>query len=121
MGDVFGILRRRLIAAFYLKIRVLKIPNKFITDYILHDENRSEVRFPGSCRESMVRNRFRLVGEYPSMCLAADKTTLRLNTSAKQCFSFPIPMQSMVTLMESLQDCNWRFSGFRKQSQGTAR
>jgi len=37
----------------------------------------------------MVRNRFRLVGEYPSRCLAADKTTLRLNNICQAVLFLP--------------------------------
>ena len=64
--------------------------------------------FRGSCRASMVENRFGLVGEYPYGCLAADKSTLRLNTSAKQCFFSPILVQTKVALNRGLHDCVWR-------------
>ena len=76
---------------------------------------RREVRFPGFCRESMVKKLFGLVVEYPSDCSAAPRTTLclnsfclntlRLTTSAEQGFSFPIPVQATVTRMKGLQDC----------------
>ncbi len=58
-------------------------------DFILQAENRGRVRFSVSCRESMVRNRFLLVGEYPSGCLAADKTTFRLNNIWQAVFFLP--------------------------------
>jgi len=76
---------------------------------------RREVRFPGFCRESMVKKLFSLVVEHPSDCSAAPRTTLclnsfclntlRLTTSAEQGFSFPIPVQATVTRMKGLQDC----------------
>ena len=37
----------------------------------------------------MVRNRVGLVGEYPSGCLAADKTTLRLNNICQAVLFLP--------------------------------
>jgi hypothetical protein len=54
----------------------------------------------------MVRNRYGLVGEYPSGCLADDTTNdiTPKYTSAKQCFSFPMPIQLMTTLIKGLQD-----------------
>ena len=116
---------------FYLKIRFLKIPLKIITDYILQTDRRVGGRLSVLCRESMVRNLVGLVSEYPSGCLAADRTTLRpnslrlntlcLNTTAKQWFSFPMRMQSLVSLIEGLQDCIRRFSDFRIQNQATVR
>jgi len=61
----------------------------------------------------MVRNRVGLVGEYPSRCLADDTTNdIKLNnTSAKQCFSFPIPKQSKSMLIVGLQDL--QLEGFK--------
>ena len=76
---------------------------------------RRKVRFPDSCRESMVKNPLGQLGEYPSECSAAPRTTLylnsfrlntlRLTSSAEQWFSFPIPIQATVAKMEGLQDC----------------
>ena len=59
--------------------RLLKTPFTLITEIILQAGNRGGARFPLSYRESVVRNRFGLVDEYPSGCLAADKTTSRLS------------------------------------------
>ena len=64
-----------------------------------------------------MRNRYGLVGEYPSGCLADDTTndiTLN-NTSAKQYFSFPMPNQRTPTLMEGLQDL--RLVDFKSMSR----
>lgn len=88
------------------------------TDSIQQAMIRRGVRFPWSCRESMVKNLISLVGEYLSGCSAADRTTLRSNSlhlntlhqnaSAEQCFSFPIPKQATVARMEGLKDWDWR-------------
>ena len=84
------------------------------TDSILQADNRGGEMFSKSCRESMVRNCNRQVVEYPSRCLAADRTTLRpssfclnklcLTTSAKQGYSFPKLIQEIVALIDGLQD-----------------
>ena len=97
-----------LVPPFYSSIKLLKTIFQINTISIMQADRRGGVRFPGSCRASMVKNRFGLVGEYPSGCLAADNSTLRLNTSTKQCFSSPILVQTKVALKGGLHDCVWR-------------
>ena len=88
------------------------------TDYIQQADIISEVRYSVSYRESMVSNHLRLVGEYPSRCLADDtnniapnnfspKNIVPNNTSAKQWYSFPILLQASVALLLGLLNCVW--------------
>ena len=69
--------------------KLLITPIRINANFILQAENRSEVRLPGSCREGIVRNRVGLVGEYPSRCLAADRTTLRLDNICQAVLFLP--------------------------------
>ena len=76
---------------------ILKTPLKLITEYILQTDRKREARFSVLCRKSIVKNRVGQVVEYPAGRLAASKTTMRPNASAKQWFSFPIPLPSTIT------------------------
>ena len=91
------------------------------TDSIQQADMKSQVWLSVFGRESTVRTFMSLVSEYPSRCLADDtnnivpnnfspNNTVPNSTSAKQCYAFPILMQTQVTLKEGLLNCVWWYS-----------
>jgi len=104
---------------FYPTLKFLKTLFAIITDSILQAENRVRL-FARFCRERLVSTHNRRVIEYPSKCLAVDRSTLRSNSSrlnklrlialAKQWFSFPNLNQAIVAITKGLQDL--RLVGF---------